>query len=287
MKSMCIRCEVTAMLKSFLPLLFVGLAACGNGEAPVAEAPVTSEAPAQQDALAASVGGAWRSAEDRARDAWRNPQESLQFWGLAPGMTVLEVGPGGGWWTAILAPYARASGGRYFATGTGPTFADRYAQQADIYGTINTTEESALPADTFDFVLVARAVHGWIGEGVADTSLANLFAATRPGGVLAIEQHRANPGQDDPTAASGYVTEERVIALAEAAGFELAGRSEINANPSDMKDHPFGVWTLPPTRRSRPYEEGPDAVDPNFDRAKYDAIGESDRMTLKFVKPAG
>jgi predicted methyltransferase len=144
----------------------------------------------------------------------------------------------------------------------------------------------ALPAETFDFVLVARSIHGWIPEGTAEKSLSELFAALKPGGILAIEQHRANPGPQDPQAATGYVTEEHVIALAGQAGFELAGRSEINANAADTKDHPFGVWTLPPTRRTRPYTDGEAATDPGFDRAKYDAIGESDRMTLKFVKPA-
>ena len=112
----------------------------------------------------------------------------------------------------------------------------------------------------------------------------------RPGGILALEQHRANEGTDpaDPLlgTSSGYVTQSAVVALAEKAGFVLEASSEINANPADTKDHPFGVWTLPPTARTRPYSEGPDASDPAFDRSKYDAIGESDRMTLKFRKPA-
>ncbi len=115
-------------------------------------------------------------------------------------------------------------------------------------------------------------------------SLAELYNALKPGGVLALEQHRANPGPQDPEAKSGYVTEAYVIEQAGKAGFKLDGRSEINANPKDTKDHPFGVWTLPPARRSTAYGSGKDA-DPDFDHAPYDAIGESDRMTLRFIKP--
>jgi predicted methyltransferase len=124
-----------------------------------------------------------------------------------------------------------------------------------------------------------------MGNGLTDKVFKDLYGALKPGGILAIEQHRANPGEQDPKAESGYVTEAFVIEQAQKAGFELVDRSEVNANPADTKDHPFGVWTLPPTKRTRPYSEGPDANDPKFDRAKYDAIGESDRMTLKFRKP--
>ena len=117
-----------------------------------------------------------------------------------------------------------------------------------------------------------------------ERSLVEFFTALKPGGILAIEQHRANPGAQDPQAKSGYVTEAYMIEQAEKAGFRLAARSEINANPKDTKDHPFGVWTLPPARATVPYGSGRDP-DPAFDRTKYDAIGESDRMTLQFVKP--
>jgi predicted methyltransferase len=120
---------------------------------------------------------------------------------------------------------------------------------------------------------------------VTEKFFKDLHGALKPGGILAIEQHRANPGEQDPKAESGYVTEAFVIEQAQKAGFELVDRSEINANPKDTKDHPFGVWTLPPTKRTRPYSDGEAAHDPKFDRSKYDAIGESDRMTLKFRKP--
>jgi predicted methyltransferase len=138
-----------------------------------------------------------------------------------------------------------------------------------------------LPANKFDFIMLTRGFHGWARQGTVDKNLANLFQATKPGGVLAIEQHRAKPDQD-PSVFNGYVPEQTVIDAATKAGYKLDGKSEINANSKDTKDHPFGVWTLPPVRQSS--ADGK-PVDPSFDRAKYDAIGESDRMTLRFVKP--
>jgi predicted methyltransferase len=264
-------------------------------------APSAHAATRGEEALTAAIDGDWRSAEDRARDAQRHPAASLNFWGLEPGMTILEIQPGGGaWWTQILAPYAKMTGGAYYATAADlddpelsdrarasrDAFAERFAAQPDIYGTVGLvnwgTKSKPLPAGKFDFILTARSIHGWIMAGMVDKAFRDLYAALKPGGILAVEQHRANPGPQDPKAASGYVTEEYVIEHAKKAGFELAGRSEINANPRDTKDHPFGVWTLPPMGRTSPYGE-PD--DPSFDRTKYDAIGESDRMTLKFVKP--
>ena len=255
------------------------------------------------DALDEVVAGDWRKPEDRARDAWRHPAESLRFWGLAPGMTVLEVQPGGGWWSDILGPYARRTGGRYFVTGpdlADPALPERtrkarsdmeasYAARKDLYGEVgivNWGRQSAPPpAGQFDFALVARSVHGWMRmEGYVQKALGDLYTALKPGGVLAIEQHRANPGAQDPEAKNGYVTEAFVIEQAEKAGFRFDGRSEVNANPRDTKDHPFGVWTLPPTRITVPYGSGREP-DPGFNSAPYDAIGESDRMTLRFVKP--
>ncbi len=293
------------MLRISVLALLVVLSACSRKDEVAAQPPPASEAApvAESDPLAASVNGEWRSAEDRSRDQYRHPQEALAFWGLQPGMTVLEVQPGGGWWTEILAPYAHATNGKYFATGAdlnNPELPDaarkaradfqaRFAAKPDVYGDVQLVNFGAksapLPENTFDFILTARSVHGWMGNGVTDKVFKDLYGALKPGGILALEQHRANPGAQDPKAASGYVTEEFVIEQAKKAGFELVDRSEINANARDTKDHPFGVWTLPPTKRTRPYSEGPDAHDPNFDRTKYDAIGESDRMTLKFRKP--
>jgi len=252
-------------------------------------------------ALEQVVAGEWRSAEEKSRDAARKPIENLQFWGLKPGASILEVQPGGGWWTRILAPYAARTGGRYSATAAdlaNPSlseaarkgradFAARFSDEK-IYGKVELVNWSATAAplaeNNYDFILLSRVIHGWMRvDGLVDRHFANLARSLKPGGVLAVEQHRANPGPQDPKAASGYVTEAFVIEAAEKAGLRLAARSEINANPKDTKDHPFGVWTLPPTRTTVPYGSGK-APDPNFDRSKYDAIGESDRMTLRFVK---
>jgi predicted methyltransferase len=296
---------MTAVRIGFLMVL-AALAACSKKEEPAATVPAESAPPvaAPADPIAAAVNSETRSAEDRARDQYRHPQAALEFWGLQPGMTILEVQPGGGWWTEILAPYAHATGGKYYATSADldnpelsegarkarADFEARFAAKPDVYGTVTLVNFGAkskpLPADTFDFILTARSVHGWMGSGMADKVFSDLYGAVKPGGILAVEQHRAKPGEQDPKAASGYVTEAYVIDLAKKAGFELVASSEINANPADTADHPFGVWTLPPSSRTRPYSEGADAHDPKFDRTKYDAIGESDRMTLKFQKPA-
>jgi predicted methyltransferase len=244
-----------------------------------------------------AVAGNWRSADAKSRDVYRHPVEALSFWGLAPGMTILELQPGGGWWTEILAPYAKSNKGEFYATAAdiadpktsegarkGRTdFEAKYADAA-VYGKVNLVNWGAnaapLPADKFDFVLAARVFHGWMNGNSQDANLAKLFSAIKPGGILAVEQHRGNAGA--PPVKDGYVTEQAVIDAATKAGFKFEGKSEVNANPKDTKDHPFGVWTLPPVRQSSANGK---PVDPAFDRAKYDAIGESDRMTLKFVKP--
>ena len=289
---------------AFAIALLAAASACSKQE-PAAQAPAAAEpAPAVEDPLAAAVNSDSRSAEDKSRDQYRHPQEALAFWGLQPGMTILEVQPGGGWWTEILAPYARATGGKYYATAADldnpelpegarkarAEFEARFAARPEVYGQVQLVNFGAkskpLPQNTFDFALSARSVHGWMSNGITEKVLRDLYGALKPGGILAIEQHRANAGEQDPKAVSGYVTEAYVIEQAQKVGFELVGRSEINANPSDTKDHPFGVWTLPPSKRTRPYAEGPDAHDPSFDRTRYDAIGESDRMTLKFRKPS-
>jgi predicted methyltransferase len=140
----------------------------------------------------------------------------------------------------------------------------------------------SIPAGPVDLILVARAFHNWARQEDATPAYLRAFLTMlRPGGVLAVEQHRAPEGSD-PRAGTGYVPESYVIEEARKAGVVLEARSEINANPKDTKDYPFGVWTLPPTRRSAPAGQ---QADPNFDHAKYDAIGESDRMTLRFRKP--
>jgi len=246
--------------------------------------------------LEALAEGEHRSAENRARNAWRHPVETLEFFGLDADQTVVEISPGGGgWYTEILAPYLKESGSFYAASfekdppeGTAReyvlrgqrAFADKLAARPDLYDRVKVTEfgpnkQDIAPAGSADLVLTFRNVHGWMGGGYADKAFASFFRALKPGGVLGVVEHRAKADQpQDPKAKSGYVREDHVIALAQAAGFRLEAKSEINANPRDGADHPAGVWTLPPTLRLG-----------DQDRAKYQAIGESDRMTLRFRKP--
>jgi len=227
----------------------------------------------QEDAaLQAAIGSDARPAADVARDVYRHPFETLTFWGLTPGATVVEIEPGrGGWWSAILNPYATATGGTYVAVG-------------------RPLESMGVADGTADMVVVARAFHNWHRAGRTAPYMAAFFKALKPGGVLAVEQHRSAEGLNaDATAPFGYVSESYVIHAAQAAGFVLDARSELNANPKDDRDHPYGVWTLPPVRTSAPRQgNANDRPTPltEAERAEYDAIGESDRMTLRFRKPA-
>ena len=230
--------------------------------------PVLQEDAALQAAIASDA----RPAADKARDAARRPYEALTFWGLTPGSTVVEIQPGrAGWWSAILQPYLAQTGGRYVAVN-------------------NPGEGMGVEDGSADLILVARAFHNWHRAGRTDPFMAAFFKALKPGGVLAVEQHRAAEGANpDATAPFGYVSEAYVIAAAERAGFVLDARSELNANPRDDRDHPYGVWTLPPVRTSAPRQgNANDRATPltEAERAEYDAIGESDRMTLRFRKPA-
>jgi predicted methyltransferase len=266
------------------------------------ESPTATGTAAVDPVLVQVVQGDWRTSAEKARDQYRHPVECLTFWGLKPGMTVLEVQPGAGWWTDILAPYAKRTGGRLYVTGADlanpdlsersrkgrADFAARWAAKPELYGTVELVnwgpKSAPLPGNTFDFILTARSVHNWMSTpGWVDKVFKDFYGALKPGGILGVEEHRANPGPQDPKAESGYMTEAYVIEAAERAGFKLVARSEINANPKDTKDYPFGVWTLPPTLTSVP-EGSKETADPNFDHSKYIAIGESDRMTLKFVK---
>ena len=227
----------------------------------------------QEDAvLQAAIASDARPAADRARDGARRPYESLTFWGLTPGATVVEIQPGrAGWWSAILQPYLAQTDGRYVAVN-------------------NPGEGMGVEDGTADMVLVARAFHNWHRAGRTDPFMAAFFKALKPGGVLAVEQHRAVAGTNpDATAPFGYVSEAYVIAAAEQAGFVLDAKSELNANANDDRDHPYGVWTLPPVRTSAPREGNTnDRATPltEGERAEFDAVGEGDRMTLRFRKPA-
>lgn len=238
-------------------------------------------------ALAQAVRSPTRSAQNVARDRYRHPRESLSFWGLKPGMTVLEIWPAGGYWTEILAPYAKATGGRYIAAvpGEAPGLPAKLSNRA-VYGDIATTVFNGksgpmVAPGTADFVLTARNLHDWT-PATQQKAMADFYAALKPGGILAVEQHRADPRAMLKDASDGYMSTAYVVQLADKAGFRLEASSEINANPKDTKNYPFGVWTLPPTRESAPRGQPPN---PAFDHGKYDAIGESDRMTLRFRKP--
>ncbi len=243
-------------------------------------------------ALSAVIAGDHRSAENRARDPFRHPAETLTFFGLKANMQVVEVWPSMGWSSEILGPYL-SKGGKYYAAGWDPeskiefiqrgikAFSDKLAASPDLYAGTEMTvlsfpDKTAIaPAGTADMVLTFRNIHNWMGGGNADTAFAAMYAALKPGGVLGVVEHRARTGvPQDPKAASGYVREDYAIELAKKAGFVLEASSEINANPRDTTDYEKGVWTLPPT-----YREG------ETDKGKYTAIGESDRFTLRFRKP--
>ncbi|HEY8617276.1 methyltransferase [Phenylobacterium sp.] len=280
-------------------VLFAAAALGACGREPAAQPKAAPQA-AEGMTLEQAVAGAWRLPADKARDAWRHPVESLKFWGVAPGQTVVEFWPGAGWYTDILAPFLAQTGGKLYAANLQPDPADpasvavidayrrKLADNPRLYGQVEITafgptSGPVAPAGSADVVLFLRNLHNWMAAGIAEKAFRDAFAALKPGGILGIEEHRANVGGvQDVLAADGYVQQAYVTQLAQEAGFTLAAASEINANPKDTKDHPFGVWTLPPVRRSSPRGQ-PD--DPAFDHAKYDAIGESDRMTLRFAKP--
>ncbi len=263
---------------------------------------VAPVAQAKEDrALKAAVSGPARSVENVARDGARHPVETLSFWGVKPRQTIIEISPGSGYWTEILAPYAKATGGTYIASAADldnpkiseaarkgrAAFEAKYADEAKFgkVGFVNfgaTSKPLGAPGSA-DMVITARNIHNWMWQpGVLDKALADFYAVLKPGGVLAVEEHRADPRPQIGDARDGYVATQTVVEAAAKAGFKLAASSEANANPKDTKDHPFGVWTLPPSRWT---VAGGRTSDPAFDRSKFDAIGESDRMTLRFVKP--
>jgi len=259
-------------------------------------ATVAMAAPAQaQDAEAVidkAMTGSHRPEANKARDKYRHPKETLLFFGLKPNMTVVEITPGAGWYTEILAPVMR--GGIYYAAlsrvteqssdaqrANDKTFRAKLSGDADLYGKVQLSvfELNAIqvaPAGSADMVLTFRNVHNWAKAGTADVMFKAFYDALKSGGVLGVVEHRAKPGTTfEHQIDSGYMTEVYVTETAQKAGFKLDNKSEINANPRDTADYPGGVWTLPPTLRNVADGQKP----------KYLAIGESDRMTLKFVKP--
>ncbi|MBU1270694.1 MAG: methyltransferase [Alphaproteobacteria bacterium] len=287
------------LLSGAAALALIAVAGCGPKKEEAPEAPPAPAGP-PEGSLEWAVAGPWR-AQDRPRDAFRHPMETLRFFGLQPRMTVVEFWPGSGWYTEILAPYLTRGQGTYIAAlfPEGPTadpaqaalnaaFQTRFSADKKLYGepqftTFGAASGPVAPAGTADLCLFMRTLHGWMAAGIAEKAFSDAFVALKPGGVLGVEQHRLAPEEDqDPVAANGYVQEAFVRQLAAEAGFVFVAASEVNANEKDTKDHPFGVDTLPPTRLTAPRG---DPADPAFDRSKYEEIGESDRMTLKFRKP--
>ncbi len=243
-------------------------------------------------ALKKAMNGDHRLDANRARDQYRHPAETLAFFGIRPDMTVVEISPGGGWYTEILAPYLKKKG-MFYAAGNDPESESRFARNSarrfqekldadkKVYGKVKVTvlappDKTAIaPAGSADMVLTFRNVHNWMAAGTADDVFNAMFRALKPRGILGLVEHRGNPDiEQDPQARNGYVNQAYAIKLAEKAGFRFTGSSEINANARDTKDHPKGVWTLPPTLAMK-----------DSDREKYLGIGESDRMTLRFIKP--
>jgi predicted methyltransferase len=284
-------------LLPFVAGLVAALGACGgNGQNPGGAEPEAADpasaAPAAETTLAAVIAGDHRSAENRARDRYRHPQETLEFFGIRPDMTVVEIWPANGWYTEILAPYLRDRG-RYIAAHWDPEakqefirrgvqgFRAMLAARPDLYDKVEMSVlsppakmEIAAP-ESVDMVVTFRNIHNWMASGQAESIFDAMYRALKPGGVLGVVEHRASvDAPQDPKAKSGYVREDHAIELAEKAGFVMEAASEVNANPSDTKDYAGGVWTLPPTLR-----EG------EKDREKYLGIGESDRFTLRFRKP--
>ena len=295
-----------------LPLVFaLSLAACGttpggassaasasasatDGSAS-ASASASATAPTDEGTLAAAIAGDWRDPKNVARDVHRHPAETLAFFQVEADDTVVEITPGGGWYAEILAPWLRDDGHYVAATwddaiagqpqyryNLNKALRAKFAGNAAVYGTpeLRLFDPSAPvfgPPASADAVLTFRNAHNWVADGNAAEYFRAFFDVLKPGGVLGVADHRAKAGTDLATMKdSGYLTEDLVIGLARDAGFVLEAKSEVNANPRDTADHPNGVWTLPPTNDHE-----------DADDAKYQAIGESDRMTLRFRKPRG
>jgi len=244
--------------------------------------------------LKAAIASQERPEADRARDRYRHPAETLTFFGLKPDWTVVEISPGGGWYTEILAPYL-AERGHYYAAGPATSLPDssegakksaaalaaKFSANPARYGKPTITEfqpplrTEVAPADSADLVVTFRNVHNWISRETELAAFKSFYGALKPGGTLGVVEHRGKPGETlEEMKKSGYVSEAYVKQLAKLAGFEFVASSKVNDNAKDTKDYPDGVWTLPPTLKLG-----------EKDREKFLAIGESDRMTLKFIKP--
>lgn len=285
-------------------LVAVALGSCGPKPAPLSS-PTAPAADAQgapkRGSLEWAVAGDWRIPEEKTRDAARHPVETLRFFDVKPSDTVVEIWPGGGWYTAILAPYLKQGGGKLIAAQIDPAdgaeakrdvdaYAAAFLSRPEIYGDIQISvadkdSPGIAPDGSADVVLTFRNIHNWMAGGFAEIMFKDAYRALKPGGVLGVTEHRLPSRRDqDLGARSGYVSQAYVVQLAEAAGFKLEAESEINANPKDNANHPLGVWMLPPNMR---VPAPGSAAAKDYDPDVYRKIGESDRMTLKFRKPAG
>ena len=272
------------MTRRLSTVLLASLAVAAIAPATIAVAKLTNP---QRSALAAAIASPSRTPANIQRDRYRNPAATLAFFDVKPTNTVVEIFPGGGWYSEIIAPYVINGGGTYYAAAPDRGlngFRKLAATNATLYGRakmatfpVRAEGETGVPAGSADVVVTFRNVHNWMmgDKPYADLAFKQMYAMLKPGGTLGVEEHRLGEKADIALEKkSGYVKTSTVRRLAEAAGFRYVGSSEINANKRDTKDYAEGVWTLPPTLTLK-----------EKDRAKYVAIGESDRMTLKFVKP--
>ncbi|MGH8294708.1 MAG: class I SAM-dependent methyltransferase [Steroidobacteraceae bacterium] len=271
--------------------LVVALACLLTGTALLTGCATTSGRAATANALGIILAGNQRTPADRARDRFRHPKETLLFFGIRPGTRVLQVWPESGWYTKIIAPLVHARGRLYagvilpdpgsrFLTARLARYRRLLASRPRLYGRVRVVTfplngGNVVPPGAVNMVLSFGDLHEWMALGDAQQALSTLYRALAPGGVLGVVDNRGDPGvPQDPRAKNGYVRQDYAIRLIEAAGFRLVATSEVNANPKDTKNYPAGAWALPPD-----YRLG------SFDRAQYAAIGESDRFTLKFIKP--
>jgi predicted methyltransferase len=243
--------------------------------------------------LAAIADGSHRSEENRSRNQFRHPVETLTFFGLRPDSQVVEIWPSGGWYTEVIAPYVNEQGKYYAAHWDANSdiefiqrgvqaYQAKLAENPELYGNVEMTvlmppdHVEIAPPGSVDLVVAFRNIHNWMPRGSQEVILGAIYSALKPGGVLGIVEHRGDPQvEQDPEAKTGYVNQAYAVELAQKAGFIFDNSSEINANPADTKDYEAGVWTLPPTLKLK-----------EQDQARYIEIGESDRFTLRFIKPA-
>ena len=282
----CMKTIKTSLIAAAIVSSSLGLVACNATYESQASEAASNSASVK---LTAALAGDHRSDKNKARDVYRHPKQTLEFFGFSPDKTVVEIAPGGGWYTEVLAPALKGNGKLYGAHYP-DTGKDNYYSKSrrkleeklasnEVYSEVELTNftprvaSELAPAGTADIVLTFRNLHNWGEDGVKQV-FKDAYRALKPGGVLGVVEHRMPASQSwEENRRSGYFPEKMAIALAEEAGFKLAAKSEINANAKDTADYPKGVWTLPPVLRLK-----------DQDKAKYLAIGESDRMTLKFVK---